>query len=298
MKIAVIGGTGRLGKPVANAFKKAGYEVTLVVRDASWALEQVQSDFGFATANVNSVQQLTQALLGMDAVYISLSGFDEAQCQKVIHQGTKNIVAAAKICGVKTLGFLSGSHVNEENSHKHYEVKARYQAELAIKSSGLNYLFFCPSWFMETLPMFVRDGKGCLFAKSRQKIHWLAVDDYATMVVKAFGDARLNSSRIILRGPEPLTLEQALKRYFKSINQDEAFTIMPVYLAWVMVSFGGKKTLLHWANMCRYFESVGEEKDDGLASKILPVARFNLDAWCQMNVAKKFREGDNLLEFE
>ncbi len=290
MKIAVIGGTGRLGKAVANGFKKAGYEVTLVVRNTSWALEQTSSNFHFVTANVNSVEQLTQALAGMDAVYISLAGIDEAQCQQVIHQGTKNIVEAAKICGVKTLGFLSGTHVNENNSHKHYQVLAQYQAELAIKNSGLNYLIFCPSWFMETLPMFVRDGKVCLFAKSQQQIHWLAVEDYATMVVQAFGDARLNGSRILLRGPEPLTLEQALKRYMNSISQQEALTIMPVYLAWVMISFGGKKTLLHWANMCRYFESVGEEKNDGLASKILPVARFNLDAWCQLNTAKKYRE--------
>jgi len=298
MKIAVIGGTGRLGKPVAIAFKKAGFEVTLVVRNASWALEQASSNFQFATANVNSVQQLTQALAGMDAVYISLAGVDESQCQQVIYQGTQNIVAAAKTCGVKTLGFLSGSNVNEENSHKHYEVRAQYQAELAIKNSGLNYLIFCPSWFMETLPMFVRDGKVCLFAKSQQPTHWLAVEDYAVMVVQAYGDARLNGSRILLRGPEPLTLEQALRRYMTSISQHEALAIMPVYLAWVMISFGGKKTLLHWANMCRYFESVGEEKNDGLASKILPVARFNLDAWCQLNVAKKFREADNLLEFD
>jgi len=298
MKIAVIGGTGRLGKPVAQAFNKAGFEVTLVVRNASWALTQVADNFKFATANVENVQQLTQALKGMDAVYISLAGVDESQCQKVIYQGTQNIVAAAKICGVKTLGFLSGSNVNEENSHKHYEVRAQYQAELVIKNSGLNYLFFCPSWFMESLPIFVRDGKVCLFAKSQQPIHWLAVEDYAVMVVKAFKDARLNGSRIVLRGPEPLTLEKALRRYMKSNSQHEVLTIMPVYLAWVMISFGGKKTLLHWAKRCRYFESVGEEQGDERAVNILPVARFNLDAWCQLNVAKRYREEGNLLEFE
>ena len=296
MKIAVIGGTGRLGKPVALAFKQAGFEVTLVVCNVSRALAKFEPGFQFTCANVHSVSQLTLALKGMDAVYISLAGVDAAECQQVIHQGTKNIVDAAKICGVKTLGFLSGTHVNEKNSGKNYQVLAQYQAELIIKNSGLNYLIFCPSWFMETLPMFIRDGKVCLFAKSRQLIHWLAVEDYAAMVVKAFGDARLNGSRLILRGPEALTLEQALKRYMKSVRHHEELTIMPVYLAWVMISFGGNKTLLHWANMCRYFESVGEEKNDGQASNLLPPARFTLDTWCQLHQVRRLRAGEGLAE--
>ncbi len=294
MKIAVIGGSGRLGKPVALAFKQAGHEVTLVVQNAGWTLGQFEPGFQFAIANVSSVDQLTQALKGMDAVYISLAGYDEQSCQQVIHQGTKNIVEAAKACGVKTLGFLSGSNVSEKNSHKNYEVLAQCQAEAIIKNSGLNYLIFCPSWFMETLPLFIRDGKVCLFAKSRQLIHWLAVGDYAAMVVQAYGDARLNGSRLILRGHEALTLEQALKCYMKSVQQHEELSIMPVYLAWVMLSFGGKKTLLHWANLCRYFEDVGEEVNDGLASNILPAARFTLDAWCQVNVARTYRDGESL----
>ncbi len=290
MKIAIMAGRGQSDTAVAQAFKHAGHEVTLVVYDSSWALQHV--DFKTVCVDVSSIEQLTQALTGTEAAYISLAGFDEQECQEVIHQGTKNIVAAAKNCGVKTLGFLSGCNVNEKNSRENYEVLAQYQAELIIKNSGLNYFIFCPSWFMEALPVFIRKGKGYLFANSQKLIHWLAVEDYACMVVKTFGDARLHGSRIMLRGREPFTLEQALKRYINHAHQHEELTIMPVYLAWVMVSFSGKKSLRHRAEGCRYFERVGEEKNNGLSNELLPAPRFTLQAWCQLNKTREHRQGE------
>ncbi len=285
MNVGVVCAADQSSHVVALAFQKAGFNVTLVVTTSE---PVVRPEMTVVSASLASVNQLSQAFSGLDFVYINIDGQDPLECQQKIVQGTKNIVTAAKNAKVKTLGFVSGVNVNVETCEKNYQIAAQYDAELTIKNSGLNYLIFCPSWFIENLKIFLQDGKICLFANSRQTMHWLAMDDFAKMVVAAFCDARFNGSKIILKGPQALTLQQALERYVKVLHPKNLFTVMPVYLAWVMISFGDQKSKLHWANMCRFFESVGEEKNERDTTPFLPAPQFSLDGWCQLQAAPQW----------
>ncbi len=292
MNIAVVCAADNASQAVALAFKKAEFNVTLVVTTSK---PVACTEMAVVNASLANVKQLSQAFAGVDFVYISIGGQDSVECKQQIIQGTKNIVAAAKASKVKTLGFLSGVNVNVETCENNYQVAAQYDAELTIKNSGLNYLIFCPSWFMESLENFYQDGKVCLFAKSRQTMHWLAMADFAKMVVASFSDARLNSSKIFLKGPQALTLQQALEQYVKALHPQDVFIITPVYLAWVMISFGDQKLKLHWANMCRFFESVGEEKSDCGARQYLPTPQFSLEAWCQIQSTGQYQLASGLV---
>ncbi len=278
MNVGVVCAADQSSHVVALAFQKAGFNVTLVLTTSE---PVARPEMTVVSASLASVNQLTQAFSGLDFVYINVAAQDPLECQRKIVQGTNNIVAAAKNSKVKTIGFVSGVNVNVETCEKNYQIAAQYEAELSIKNSGLNYLIFCSSWFMENLENFYQDGKVCLFAKSRQTMHWLAMDDFAKMVVASFCDARLNSSKIILKGPQALTIQQALERYVRVLHPQDSFTITPVYLAWVMISFGDQKSKLHWANMCRFFESVGEEKNHRDTNQFLPDPQCSLDGWCQ-----------------
>jgi uncharacterized protein YbjT (DUF2867 family) len=72
-KIAVIGATGMLGKPVTLQLVAAGFEVTALVRDPEKAANLLPPSVKRVRADVKDLDSLKQALAGQDALYLNLS---------------------------------------------------------------------------------------------------------------------------------------------------------------------------------------------------------------------------------
>lgn len=52
--------------------------------------------------------------------------------------------------------------------------------------SGVPYTIFRATWFMETLPLFVRGRAATIIGRQPHRLHWLAADDYARMVARSY----------------------------------------------------------------------------------------------------------------
>ena len=72
-KIAIIGATGMLGQPVTKAFINAGFEVTLLVRNADKAKALFGSKVRIVKGDIKDTISLEELLIGQDAVYLNLS---------------------------------------------------------------------------------------------------------------------------------------------------------------------------------------------------------------------------------
>ena len=72
-KIAIVGATGMLGKPVAIALANAGFEITALVRDSSKVKSGYPSSIKWIEGDMKKSTDIDQLLRGQDALYLSLS---------------------------------------------------------------------------------------------------------------------------------------------------------------------------------------------------------------------------------
>ncbi|HNE03654.1 MAG TPA: NmrA family NAD(P)-binding protein, partial [Anaerolineales bacterium] len=72
--ILVIGGTGMLGKPVAQQLKADGFNVRLLVRNPEKAKKLLGEGYELMQGDMDNESSLRTALIGVDGVHISLKG--------------------------------------------------------------------------------------------------------------------------------------------------------------------------------------------------------------------------------
>lgn len=296
MRIAIIGGSGNLGTPVAKALLSQGHHVTIVTRDVSSTRKKMGDEFEYAQASLHEPDSLTQALKSAQAIHINLAGYTKTECETVIHQGTVNIVKVAKALNIKLISFISGTTVFEAN-RSFYDIDAKLKAESAIQQSGIPYLIFCPSWFMESLPNFINQGRASIFGPGKVPIHWLSTQDYARIVVQCYESPKYYNQRLFLHGPQALSLSQALAVYLDHMHPQLKLSHAPYWLATILTWLTGDKKIRYAADLCRYYEKVGDMGDpqatrdllgDGLGTPTL-----HLQQWSEQQAAQQ--NPDNVL---
>lgn len=111
MKLNVItGGKGYVGFALVKELEARGEKMRLLLRTDSPYFDGI--DCEKFMGDVTSLEQLEQAFEGADTVYhvagiVDITGTKDKQVWDVNYEGTKNVVAACKKCGVKTLIYCS-----------------------------------------------------------------------------------------------------------------------------------------------------------------------------------------------
>ena len=254
--IAVIGGTGMLGAPVARQLKQQGYTVRIINRDSEKAKKMLGEDFQYAQADIFDPGRLKTALQGCQGVHINLTGNSEQSYYQNHVTGTENILRAVKGSEIKLISMISTASAYPENDFRH-DTKYKLQAEQLLKDSGIPYLVFLPSWFMETLALFEQNGKIVQIGKSSQKIHWQSAAEYAAIVSQAYADTKRYNRRITIFGPQGLTMTQALQSYAKHHNLK--MQSMSVFMAKLFAWITRDQDLKDAADLLAYYERVGEK---------------------------------------
>ena len=116
-KILVIGGTGMLGKPVAQQLKADGFNVRLLARNPEKAQKLLGDGYEIVKGDVDDAAAVRTALAGADGVHISLKGGpSEADYDRMDHLATRDIANAAKEMNVGRVTLLSAYAVSEEKA--------------------------------------------------------------------------------------------------------------------------------------------------------------------------------------
>lgn len=175
--ILVVGATGMLGEPVARQLHEDGYIVRVLSRNLEKARAKLGNSFEFFKGDVEGHSSLQKALDGCYGVHINLRGGPKTKdFDRIEHRGTSNVAKVSAKMGVQHLTYLSGAAVFEENSW-FPSVKAKLQAEAAIRESGVSYSIFCATHFMESLPLSIRGNRASVIGKQPHRLHWLAARD-------------------------------------------------------------------------------------------------------------------------
>lgn len=278
--ILVVGATGMLGEPVARQLQKDGYAVRVLVRSPEKARAKLGDSFEIVQGDVNDPRSLENALDGCFGVHINLRGPGLAGFE-LEHRGTVNIIRVAEWFDVQRLSYISCATTFEENTWD-AGCKAKYQAEMAIRESGLPHSIFRPAWFMETLPLFVRGRRALVVGKQPNRLRWVAAEDYARMVSRSFGLPQAANRIFSVMGPEKFTMPQALKIYTTLTRPDVRVTVLPDWLAMRVARFMSEDDAIKAKRLAKFYRVVGDDRCDPTeTNSLLGAPTTTLTQWCE-----------------
>ncbi|XP_038623284.1 flavin reductase (NADPH) [Tachyglossus aculeatus] len=146
-KIVIFGATGMTGLTTLAQAIKAGYQVTVLIRDRARLPAELQPA-RVLVGDVLNPSDVDQVVSGQDAVIVLLGTRNDLSPTTVMSEGTKNIVAAMKAHGVGKVVACTSAFLLWDPSR----VPARLQPvtddhirmHKVLKESGLRYVAVMP----------------------------------------------------------------------------------------------------------------------------------------------------------
>jgi uncharacterized protein YbjT (DUF2867 family) len=239
-KVLVAGATGYLGKYVVQEFKKQGYWVRALARNADKLEslnEYIDEKFIGEVTDPNSLSGICKDI---NIVFSSIGitkQKDNLTYMDVDYQGNKNLLEEAKKEGYSQRDPASGGtkfiYVSVFNAEKMKNLKgiqAKVRFEEELKKSGLDYSIVYPNGFfsdmLEYLQM-AKSGRGYVFGTGQFKINPIHGKDLAEVCVNAVtGEEKV----LNVGGPDILTHNQIVTIAFKSINKSVKISRVPIWV--------------------------------------------------------------------
>ena len=225
MKVLITGGTGFVGPHVVRAVAGAGHDLRLLVRDSTRSRELPGQPVVGEMTNTVSLQH---AVEGVDAVVhlVAIRQGPEEEFKRVMEQGTRDLVTAAKDAGVKRLVLMSALGTSEQTKNLVPYHHAKWEMEQAVKGSGIEHTIFRPSFVFGRgggiLPTFRKLAKLTpvtpIIGSGEQRIQPIWVDDVAAYFAAALDKPETTNRTFELGGPEAVTWNEFWQRLRTSLG--------------------------------------------------------------------------------
>jgi NADH dehydrogenase len=213
--ILVTGGTGFIGPHVVHALRARDLPVRVLVRDprratraVAWGAEVVQGD-------VTDPATLPGAVRGADAVVhlVAIIKGSPADFERVMAQGTRDLVAAARDAGVRRFVLASALGLDERTKDAVPYFAAKWEMERAVRESGLEHVILRPSFVFGkdggVLPTFVRLARLApvtpIVGPGTQRLQPIWVEDLAEYYSQSIDNAAAANRTFDVGGPDAPT---------------------------------------------------------------------------------------------
>ncbi len=261
-----------LANPVIRKLDEAGFSLRLFSRSVNPSM--FVNDYDMVQGNLYNPDDLDRAIEGCDALHISIAGTDEARA-------TELILSAARKQQIRRISMVSGCTVAEENRWFDF-VDKKYRAEQMIMHSGIPWYIFRPTWFFESLSMFVRNGKATLFGNPTGLYRWVAADDFGTMVANAYLQEGKENGIYYVYGPERYGMKELLESYCREFHSEiEKISQVPIPILKTVAFLTRNKPLKFACALFSYFEKVGEPEVPEEELAVLGLAKTDFDTWIE-----------------
>ena len=220
--ILLTGGTGFVGGHVLQALLAAGRPVRCLVREPSSAnldCELVQGD-------MTDGASLKRAVEGADTVVhlVAIRQGKQEQFDRVMAQGTRDLLAAAKEAGVGRFVHMSALGTSEESKDLVPYYGAKWKMEQAVEGTGIPYVIFRPSFVFERdggiLPTFAKLARFApvtpITGSGQQRIQPIWAGDLAAYFDKAIDLDAATDRTFELGGPDVVTWNEFWERLKKA----------------------------------------------------------------------------------
>ena len=248
MTVLVTGGTGFVGPKVVHALRAEDHSVRVLARNPAkqerfraWGCEVVQGD-------VTDAESLRRAAQGAETVVhlVALAPFaDRKTTERVMEQGTRDLVAAAKDAEAKHFVLMSALGVREDTKDLSAYNHAKWEEETTVKGSGLPHTIFRPSFIFGRdgglLPELVRLTRWSPVTPvpSARELQPIWVEDVAAYFAKAVTTGAEAGATWELAGPDRVTWAELFDRLRRVLGKRRlAFQTPPALLR--VAAAGGK----------------------------------------------------------
>jgi uncharacterized protein YbjT (DUF2867 family) len=278
--ILVVGATGKYAQPVVGQLSKDGFDVRVFTRKREKAVKFFGEAFPIFEGDVEDDESLRKALAGCWGVHINMRGWwKDRSYDRLEHRGTANVVRLAKEAGVQRLTFLSDVHACETYSSLPH-IKAKLGAEKAIRESGIPFAIFGCSFFMESC-LHLEKGDVIRVPVLRQPYHYVAVDDYATMVSKAYQAPEAPNKRIDVYGPDAIPAHQATEDFIATVRPNTRIVSVPLWLATIYMYLIRQENRQYSMRVAKMYKKHGEPGDPSTADTSLGQPTTTFREWCE-----------------
>jgi uncharacterized protein YbjT (DUF2867 family) len=235
--ILVTGGTGFVGMKVVHALRAEDRPVRVLARDpkdaetvAAWGCQVAEGDMTDAAS-------LRRAVAGCEAVIdlVAIISGSREDFQRVMIQGTRDLVAAAKDAGVKRFVLMSALGVGERSKDLTPYYHAKWEEEQTVLSSGLDYTIFRPSFVFGgdggSLPIYIRQVRWSpvvtVIGDGKRRLQPIWVDDVAAYFAKSFSLPEAVNRTFELAGPDVVTWDELYERIRRVLGKRRKKLHMP-----------------------------------------------------------------------
>ena len=204
MKIVIIGGTGLIGRKLANKLPSAGHEVVAAS----------------PSTGVNSLtgEGLKEALTGANVVVdvTNSPSFEDNAVLDFFRRSTGNLLRAVKAAGVSH--YVALSVVGCDRIRDSGYLRAKRMQEGMIEAGGVPYTVLRATQFFEFLKA-IADGamEGNVVHMSPGKFQPVAADDVAATLAK-IAIAQAKNGVVELAGPEASSMAEFIQSFLSSIG--------------------------------------------------------------------------------
>lgn len=215
MTVLVTGGTGFVGPKVVRALRERGYDVRCLVRDRRRGAKVAALGAELVEGDVTDASSLRIAVQGCELVVhlvAIITGRRDA-FERVMWQGTRDLLAAASEAGVRRFVHMSALGVSEQTRFLTPYYEAKWESERAVRDSGLEHVIFRPSFVFGrdggVLPTFVRLARYSpvtpIVGSGTERIQPIWVEDVAAYFAEGAGKPEAANRAFELGGPDVVT---------------------------------------------------------------------------------------------
>ena len=240
MTVLLTGGTGFIGGHVVHALRARELHVRALLRDpsrasrlATWGAELVEGDVADASSLAAACDGADTVLHLVAIIKGSRSDFD-----RVMSQGTRDLVAAAREAGVRRFVLTSALGLDERSRAAVPYFGAKWEMERAVKESGLEHVILRPSFVFGkdggVLPTFVRLARLApvtpIVGAGTQRLQPIWVEDLAQVYVQALDLPAAANRTFELGGPDTPTWDEFWDRLKRVLGKRRPSLHVPVGL--------------------------------------------------------------------
>jgi uncharacterized protein YbjT (DUF2867 family) len=215
MTVLVTGATGFIGPHVAHALRAREQPVRALVRDPSRATRLAAWGVELASGDVTDPASLRAACEGVDCVVhlVAIIKGSPQDFERVMSQGTRDLVAAAQDAGVRRFVLASALGLDERTKDAVPYFAAKWEMERAVRDSGLEHVIFRPSFVFGrdggVLPTFVRLARLApvtpIIGPGTQKLQPVWVEDLAEYYALAVSEPAAAGRTFEIGGPDAVS---------------------------------------------------------------------------------------------
>jgi NADH dehydrogenase len=226
--ILVTGGTGFIGPKIVHRLRAEGKDVRCLVRDRRRGKQLESWGCELAVGDVTDRASLDGAVAGCDAVVhlVAIIMGRRRDFERVMEQGTRNLVAAAKAAGVHRFVLMSALGTNESTRDLVPYYHAKWEMERAVRASGLEQVVFRPSFVFGpdggALRQFKRIARLSpvtpVIGSGRRRLQPIWVEDVAAYFAAAIDKPEAAGRTFEVGGPDVVTWNEFWSRLKRALG--------------------------------------------------------------------------------